>query len=94
MRPTIVLPASGKMPSVLPPGWHAAFMSTFLLTLAVVGSISRGPSERAGWLGFAMGSDTSLALSDHRQSIDTGLLPELFDPGTGFVRDLGEGLRT
>ncbi len=48
----------------------------------------------AGWLGFAMGSDTSLALSDHRQSIDTGLLPELFDPGTGFVRDLGEGLRT
>jgi threonine/homoserine/homoserine lactone efflux protein len=34
MRPTIVLPASGKMPSLLPPGWHAAFMSTFLLTLA------------------------------------------------------------
>jgi hypothetical protein len=48
----------------------------------------------AGWLGFAMGSDTSLALSDHRQPSDTGLLPELFDPGTGFVRDLGEGLRT
>jgi anti-sigma factor RsiW len=48
----------------------------------------------AGWLGFAMGSDTSLALSDHRQPGDTGLLPELFDPGTGFVRDLGEGLRT
>jgi threonine/homoserine/homoserine lactone efflux protein len=34
MRPTIILPASGKMPSLLPPGWHAAFMSTFLLTLA------------------------------------------------------------
>jgi threonine/homoserine/homoserine lactone efflux protein len=34
MRPTIVLPASGKIPSVLPPGWHAAFTSTFLLTLA------------------------------------------------------------
>jgi anti-sigma factor RsiW len=48
----------------------------------------------AGWLGFAMGSNTSLALSDHRQPSDTGLLPELFDPGTGLVRDLGEGLRT
>jgi anti-sigma factor RsiW len=48
----------------------------------------------AGWLGFSMGSDTSLALSDHRQPSDTGLLPELFDPGTGLLRDLGEGLRT
>jgi anti-sigma factor RsiW len=48
----------------------------------------------AGWLGFAMGSDTSLALSDHRQPNATGLLPELFDPGTGLLRDLGEGLRT
>jgi anti-sigma factor RsiW len=48
----------------------------------------------AGWLGFAMGSDTSLALSSHRQPSDTGLLPELFDPGTGLLRDLGEGLRT
>ena len=48
----------------------------------------------AGWLGFAMGSDTSLALSVHPQPSDTGLLPELFDPGTGLLRDLGEGLRT
>jgi anti-sigma factor RsiW len=48
----------------------------------------------AGWLGFAMGSDTSLALSDPRQPSATGLLPELFDPGTGLLRDLGEGLRT
>jgi anti-sigma factor RsiW len=48
----------------------------------------------AGWLGFAMGSGTSLALNDHRQPSDTGLLPELFDPGTGLLRDLGEGLRT
>ena len=47
----------------------------------------------AGWLGFAMGSDTSLALSDHRQPSDTGLLPELSDPGTGLLRDLGEGLQ-
>jgi hypothetical protein len=48
----------------------------------------------AGWLGFAMGSDTSLALSVHPQPSDTGLLPELSDPGTGLLRDLGEGLRT
>lgn len=48
----------------------------------------------AGWLGFAMGSDTSLALSDTRQPSAAGLLPELFDPGTVLLRDLGEGLRT
>jgi anti-sigma factor RsiW len=48
----------------------------------------------AGWLGFAMGSDTSLALSEPRQPGDTGLLPELFDPGPNFLRDLGEGMRT
>jgi hypothetical protein len=41
-----------------------------------------------------MGSDTSLALSVHPQPSDTGLLPELSDPGTGLLRDLGEGLRT
>jgi threonine/homoserine/homoserine lactone efflux protein len=34
MRPPIVLPSSGKLPTLLPPGWHAAFMSTFLLTVA------------------------------------------------------------
>lgn len=48
----------------------------------------------AGWLGFAMGSDASLALSGPRQPGDAGFLPELFDPATGFLRDLGEGLRT
>jgi len=47
----------------------------------------------AGWLGFSMGSDASLALRDRPPS-DTGLLPELFDPATGLLRDLGEGLRT
>jgi anti-sigma factor RsiW len=48
----------------------------------------------AGWLGFSMGSDASLALSDHQPSSDTGLLPEVFDPASGLLRDLGEGLRT
>jgi anti-sigma factor RsiW len=48
----------------------------------------------AGWLGFSMGSDASLALSDNHQPSDTGLLPEIFDPASGLLRDLGEGLRT
>lgn len=47
----------------------------------------------AGWLGFSMGSDTSLALSTPRQSSEAAL-PDLFDPANGFLRDLGEGLRT
>ena len=47
----------------------------------------------ASWLGFAMGSDTSLALSQPSGASDASFLPELLDPGTGFLRDLGEGLR-
>jgi threonine/homoserine/homoserine lactone efflux protein len=34
MRRGAVLPTTAKVTSLLPPGWHAAFMSTFLLTLA------------------------------------------------------------
>jgi threonine/homoserine/homoserine lactone efflux protein len=34
MRPTLVAPAPGRALALLPPGAHAAFMSTFLLTLA------------------------------------------------------------
>jgi len=48
----------------------------------------------AGWLGFAMGSDTSRTLSGPVPLSDTSFLPELFDPGSGFLRDLGEVLRT
>jgi anti-sigma factor RsiW len=48
----------------------------------------------AGWLGFAMGSDASLALSDRRLPSDTGLFQELLDPSAGLLRDLGEGVRT
>ena len=47
----------------------------------------------ASWLGFSMGSDASLALSTPRQSSESAL-PDLFDPANGFLRDLGEGLRT
>ena len=48
----------------------------------------------ASWLGFAMGSDTSRALSAPIPPSDASFLPELFDPGSGFVHDLGEALRT
>ena len=48
----------------------------------------------AGWLGFAMGSGASLALNQAPQSSEPSLWPELLDPGPGFLRDLGEGLRT
>jgi anti-sigma factor RsiW len=47
----------------------------------------------ASWLGFAMGSDASLALSQPGPAADASFLPDLLDPGTGLLRDLGEGLR-
>ena len=48
----------------------------------------------ASWLGFSMGSDTSLALTSTQQPSETSFLPDLFDSTSGFLRDLGEGLRT
>ncbi|MGA8382588.1 MAG: hypothetical protein WB710_15810, partial [Stellaceae bacterium] len=51
----------------------------------------------AGWLGFAMGSGASLELSQPPQQSQAGVslyLPELLDPSTGFLRDLGEGQQT
>jgi anti-sigma factor RsiW len=48
----------------------------------------------ASWLGFAMGSDASRALTAPVAASDASFLPELFDPGSGFLRDLGEVLRT
>lgn len=48
----------------------------------------------AGWLGFGMGSDTSLALSERNQPSEAIPLPDLFDPSIGFLHDLAEGLQT
>jgi hypothetical protein len=48
----------------------------------------------ASWLGFAMGSDASRTLSAPVTANDASFLPELFDPGSGLARDLGEALRT
>jgi anti-sigma factor RsiW len=47
----------------------------------------------ASWLGFDMGSETSLSLNQPGAAGDASFLPELLDPGTGFLRDLSEGLR-
>jgi anti-sigma factor RsiW len=48
----------------------------------------------ASWLGFAMGSDVSRTLRGPLPSSEASFLPELFDPGGGFLRDLGEVSRT
>jgi anti-sigma factor RsiW len=48
----------------------------------------------ASWLGFAMGSDVSRTLRGPLPSGEANFLPELFDPGSGFLRDLGEMART
>jgi hypothetical protein len=51
----------------------------------------------ASWLGFAMGSGASLDLSQPGQQSQVGvdsLLPEVLDPATGFLRDLGGGQQT
>lgn len=44
-----------------------------------------------GWLGFAMGSNASLALG---QSSRPGFLTQLVDPDTGVLGDFGAELRT
>lgn len=62
-------------------------------SLAQWGSIAAALAV-ASWLGFAMGTDTTAALTQFRAPGDTGLIPELFDPASGFLRDLGDGLRT
>lgn len=64
--------------------------------LAQWGSLSAAMAF-ASWLGFAMGSGASLTLiqpSPTSQISDDNSLPELLDPSTGFLRDLGAGQQT
>jgi anti-sigma factor RsiW len=84
------LPAApGRVvPFTPPPGRHR-----ILHGLAQWGSLAAAIAM-ASWLGFAMGSDASLMLSQPSQSSDVSVLPELLDPGAGFLRDLGESPRT
>ncbi len=49
------------------------------------------------WLGFAMGSGVSQTLIEPGQPSqisDENFLPELLDPSTGFLRDLGSSLQS
>jgi anti-sigma factor RsiW len=48
----------------------------------------------AGWLGFAMGSTTSLELGQPGQPNEPSVLHELIDPDNGVLHDLGVELRT
>lgn len=51
----------------------------------------------ASWLGFSMGTGVSMTMiqpASVNQSSDDNSLPELLDPSTGFLRDLGMGQQT
>jgi hypothetical protein len=49
----------------------------------------------ASWLGFTLGTDASLDYGQIGQaSDDSVLLRELFDPSTGLLRDVTEGVQT
>ena len=72
-----------------PPTWRRRILPG----LAQWGSLAAAVAM-ASWLGFAMGSNASRTLIGPVPSSDASFLPELFDPGSGFLRDLGEGLRT
>jgi anti-sigma factor RsiW len=87
----IPTPAEQGFGIVLP--LHPRWGRRVVQTTAQWGSLAAAVGL-AGWLGFTMGTGTSLALSDNRQPNDTGLFQELFEPATGLLRDLGEGLRT
>lgn len=83
-----VEPESGQVVSLA--GWRSRRL---VQSLAQWGSIAAALAV-ASWLGFAMGTDTTAALTQFRPASDSGLIPELFDPASGFLRDLGDGLRT
>jgi hypothetical protein len=48
----------------------------------------------ASWLGFAMGRDASSAITQLEQPSEDSLLREVFDPSTGFMRELADAMRT
>jgi anti-sigma factor RsiW len=51
----------------------------------------------ASWLGFAMGSGVSMTMMQPgpvNQISDDNFLPDMLDPSTGFLRDLGIGQQT
>jgi hypothetical protein len=48
----------------------------------------------ACWLGFALGSDASVALSHINQSSDENFVGDLVDPSGGVLRSISDGLES
>jgi hypothetical protein len=48
----------------------------------------------ASWLGFALGSDASVALSQINQSSDENFIGDLVDPSGGVLRSISDGLES
>ena len=48
----------------------------------------------ASWLGFTLGANTSLTLTQAGQAGEDGFLHDLLDPSTAFMRDPTGGTRT
>lgn len=48
----------------------------------------------AGWLGFAMGSEASLNLSQSVDASAQGFLADVLEPSSGFLHQLGEDVQT
>lgn len=48
----------------------------------------------ACWLGFALGSDASVALSQINQSNDENFMGDLVDPSGGVLRSISDGLES
>jgi len=46
----------------------------------------------ASWLGFALGSDASLAFGQTAQSSEDGFLGDLIDPSSGVLHSINDGL--
>ena len=90
-RACAILPGdpNSRVVAFAPPPWRRRVMQG----VAQWGSLAAAIAL-ASWLGFAMGSDASRTLGGPVSSNDTSFLPELFDPGSGFLRDLSEALRT
>jgi anti-sigma factor RsiW len=90
-RACAILPGepSSRVVAFVPPPWRRRSLHGLTQWGSLAAAIAL-----ASWLGFAMGSDASRALSGPAPSNDASFLPELFDPGSGFLRDLGEVSRT
>lgn len=64
-----------------------------LFTVARWGTLAAAVAV-ACWLGFALGSDASVALSQINQSNDENFMGDLVDPSGGVLRSISDGLQS